>query len=94
MYGLVIYQMLGNINTDVKGIMKVKDMAYLTARELTERWRNRIAIQTLANWRNQGKGPPHTKIGARVLYPLDKLEQWESEQLNQVNVAVNDNEQK
>lgn len=50
---------------------------YLTAKEVSDRWGGRIKVRTLNNWRNLGSGPPFTKIGGRVLYPLDKLVEWE-----------------
>lgn len=52
---------------------------YLTPIDLILRWRGSHSARTLANWRSQKKGPPATKIGARVLYRLDLLEKWESE---------------
>lgn len=36
----------------------------------------KISEKTLANWRSSGEGPPFTKVGKRVLYPSDLLEQW------------------
>ena len=52
---------------------------FLTPKELSERWGERISTRTLANWRStQGGGPPFTKIGGAVLYPLDKIIEWES----------------
>lgn len=52
---------------------------FLTPKELSMRWGNRISPRTLANWRStQGNGPPYTKIGGAVLYPLDKIVEWES----------------
>lgn len=48
---------------------------HLTPEELSAR--TRIALGTLANWRNQRRGPAFLKLGARVLYPLAEVEQWE-----------------
>lgn len=50
---------------------------YLTPEELCQRWNNRIKMRTLHNWRQTGNGPPYTKIGGAVLYPIDKLQAWE-----------------
>ena len=50
---------------------------YLTPAELVERYRGSITIRTLANWRSTGEGPRYTKIGGRVLYPLDAVKVWE-----------------
>ncbi len=54
---------------------------FLTSEEAAAR--ARVKKGTLANWRSQKKGPPFSKRGAKVVYPLDKFEQWE---------AANDNE--
>jgi hypothetical protein len=39
---------------------------FLTPTEVASRLR--VSTKTLANWRSQHKGPPHTKIGGRILY--------------------------
>jgi len=36
----------------------------------------RIPVGTLANWRNQGKGPGYIKYGRKILYPVLELEKW------------------
>ncbi len=63
------------------------DKVFLTPAQLVQRWNNSIALQTLSNWRHKKQGPDFQKLGSRVLYPLDKVIEWE--QANQV--AVNDN---
>lgn len=55
----------------------MSDAVFLTPPELVERWRGTVTIGTLAVWRSTGKGPPFTKMGHRVLYPLDTLQQYE-----------------
>jgi hypothetical protein len=50
---------------------------YLTAAELSERFRGKISVRTLANWRCLGIGPRYTKIGGRCLYPIDEVIAWE-----------------
>lgn len=50
---------------------------YLTPKELVERYRGTITLRTLANWRCTGDGAQYTKIGGRVLYPLDGVLEWE-----------------
>jgi len=53
---------------------------YLDSNELAERWR--LKKETLANWRNRGKGPKYVKLTPRkILYPLSAVEKWESENL-------------
>lgn len=39
--------------------------------------RLRTPVKTLANWRNRRVGPAYIKFGRRVLYPLDKLIEYE-----------------
>jgi hypothetical protein len=51
---------------------------YLTPAELIERYKKTITIRTLANWRSIGEGPKYTKIGGRVLYPMDGVTSWET----------------
>lgn len=50
---------------------------YLTPTEVVERYQGKITVRTLANWRSQGVSPPFTKVGGRILYPLEKLIEWE-----------------
>lgn len=54
---------------------------HLTPEEVAARLR--LKVKTLEGWRNRRKGPPYQKFGKRVLYPLDKLEAWEKDQLVQ-----------
>lgn len=51
------------------------ERAYLTSKELADRWR--LSDQTLANWRYAGKGPPFIRVGARVLYPIEGIHAYE-----------------
>lgn len=51
------------------------DDKFLTGAELASRWK--LSHQTLANWRHAGKGPPFIRVGARVLYPTEGIEQFE-----------------
>lgn len=56
---------------------------FLTVTALAKRWG--MSHRTLDNWRyNKGpdgkpapKGPAFIKVGAKVLYPLEAVEQWE-----------------
>ena len=45
--------------------------------EVVSRYNNQISTRTLANWRSQGVSPPFTKVGGRILYPIDALEEWD-----------------
>lgn len=53
---------------------------FLTPREVVDRWAGAVSIGTLANWRAQGKGPTHTKVGSRVIYRIDDVEAYERQQ--------------
>lgn len=52
--------------------------SYLTPAELVERYKNAVTLRTLANWRCSGDGPSYTKIGGRVLYPVEAVTKWEA----------------
>ncbi|QNJ57353.1 HTH binding protein [Pseudomonas phage Dolphis] len=56
----------------------MSEKKFLTPVELSERYGGRITVRTLANWRTQGAGPPFSKIGGAILYPADKLADWEN----------------
>lgn len=66
-----------------------KPAEFLTPDDLVERWGGTIGKGTLANWRAKGRGPAYVKVGGRVVYPLDKVEAWEAQNLK----AANDNKQ-
>lgn len=55
---------------------------FLTPDQVVDRWGRAIGRGTLANWRAKGRGPAFVKIGARVVYPLDRLIEWERENMN------------
>lgn len=52
----------------------------LTPAELAKRWG--MAVGTLANWRNKGKGPEYIKVGSgnnsKVRYSLAVIEAYEA----------------
>jgi hypothetical protein len=50
---------------------------YLTAEEVSERYRGGVSVGTLRNWRAMRIGPTFIKIGKAVLYPIDELEVWD-----------------
>ncbi|MGZ3309341.1 MAG: helix-turn-helix domain-containing protein, partial [Xanthobacteraceae bacterium] len=50
---------------------------YLTAEEVSERYRGEITVGTLRNWRAMRIGPAFIKIGKAVLYPLEELDAWD-----------------
>jgi RNA polymerase sigma-70 factor (ECF subfamily) len=51
---------------------------HLTQEELAERWR--VSARSLERWRSEGTGPAFIKLAGRVLYRLQDVEQYESDQ--------------
>ena len=51
---------------------------FFTPEELVERYNKKITVRTLANWRSAGVSPPYTKVGGRVVYPIEDLLRWEA----------------
>ena len=47
--------------------------------ELAERWG--IAVTTLQKWRQRSVGPAFLKLSARVVYPLESVEEFERDNL-------------
>ncbi len=54
---------------------------FLTAEEVSERYRGEISVGTLRNWRAMRIGPGFVKIGKAVLYPVDALSAWDEKNL-------------
>jgi hypothetical protein len=54
---------------------------YLTAEEVSERYRGGISVGTLRNWRAMRIGLTFIKIGKAVLYPIDELEAWDQKNM-------------
>ncbi len=57
------------------------DRIFLTAEEVSERYRGEISVGTLRNWRAMRIGPGFVKIGKAVLYPVDALDAWDEKNL-------------
>jgi hypothetical protein len=57
------------------------DTKFLTAEEVSERYRGEITVGTLRNWRAMRVGPPFVKIGKAVLYPILELDDWDKKNL-------------
>lgn len=55
----------------------MSDGKFLTAEEVTKRYRGEVSIGTLRNWRAMKIGPSFVKIGKAVLYPIVELEAWD-----------------
>lgn len=54
-----------------------RDEKFLDVQEVAARYNGKVSIRTFNNWRTRGGGPPFTKVGGRVFYPLSKLIAWE-----------------
>jgi hypothetical protein len=59
----------------------VADKIFITPNELVKRWAGAIHVQTLANWRNQGRGPAYVKVERKILYPIEAVEKYEKERM-------------
>lgn len=57
------------------------DNKFLTAEEVSERYRGEITVGTLRNWRAMRIGPPFVKIGKAVLYPTSELDAWDQKNM-------------
>ena len=57
------------------------DLKFLTAEEVSERYRGEISVGTLRNWRAMRIGPPFVKIGKAVLYPIRELDAWDQKNI-------------
>ncbi|UPJ50367.1 helix-turn-helix domain-containing protein [Bradyrhizobium sp. 200] len=69
------------------------DNKYLTAEEVTERYRGEISVGTLRNWRAARIGPPFIKIGKAILYPAAELDAWDRKNLVLCSRALETNTQ-
>lgn len=59
----------------------MSDKKFLTAEEVSERYRGEITVGTLRNWRAMRIGPAFVKVGKSVLYPVDELDAWDQKNL-------------
>ena len=60
---------------------EIQTSQYHTPEEVSHRWRNKVDVDTMKNWRSLGVGPPFHRFGRAVLYRADFLESWESKSL-------------
>jgi len=57
----------------------------LTPEQLVKRWEELVSQKTLANWRHIGDGPAYIKIGGKIGYPLDAVEEYEQRRKRKPN---------
>lgn len=55
----------------------MSDRKFLTAEEVSERYRGSVSVGTLRNWRAMKIGSAFVKIGKAVLYPTNELDAWD-----------------
>lgn len=58
--------------------MPHQETRYLSPQELCNRWGRRVSEKTLANWRQLGQGPCATKIGGRIAYHIEDVQEYEN----------------
>lgn len=57
------------------------DNKFLTAEEVSDRYRGGISVGTLRNWRAMRIGPTFVKVGKAVLYPINELDAWDQKNM-------------
>lgn len=66
-----------NSSSSTDGNEKAAETFY-TPEEIVRRWRGKIDIATLANWRSKRQGPAYHRFGRAIFYRADLLASWES----------------
>ena len=59
----------------------MSERKFLTAEEVSQRYRGEVSVGTLRNWRAMKVGPAFVKIGKAVLYPVEELDVWDRKNL-------------
>lgn len=59
----------------------MEKQTFLTAEEVSQRYRGEVTVGTLRNWRSMRVGPAFVKIGKAILYPVDELDAWDEKNL-------------
>jgi hypothetical protein len=54
---------------------------FLTAEEVSERYRGQVTVGTLRKWRAMRIGPAFVKVGKAVLYPVEELDAWDKKNM-------------
>jgi predicted DNA-binding transcriptional regulator AlpA len=60
-----------------RGTVEILGKRYFTRASLASELG--LAKATLACWRVKGKGPPQVMIGRRILYDVEKVQEWIAE---------------
>lgn len=58
-----------------------EDPEVLSPEDLVIRWREKVQVSTLKDWRRKGKGPAFFRLGAErspVLYRIEAVREWEA----------------
>jgi hypothetical protein len=66
--------------------MSTMDLRHLNQVQLSRRWT--LSPRTLERWRWLKAGPPYLKIGGRVVYRLEDVEDYETNQLHLVGAPA------
>jgi hypothetical protein len=66
--------------------MSALDLRHLNQVQLSRRWS--LSPRTLERWRWLKAGPPYLKIGGRVVYRLEDVEDYETNQLHLVGAPA------
>lgn len=53
----------------------MENQNFLNQSDLARRWK--LSPRTLERWRWEGFGPPHLKIGGRILYRMSDVQAYE-----------------
>lgn len=59
----------------------------ITPSKLAERWS--VNVATLSQWRWNGKGPKYLKLGGRILYRINDINDFENRQVRENTSQVN-----
>jgi predicted DNA-binding transcriptional regulator AlpA len=70
----------------------MQDQKFINQNKLSERWG--ISPRTLERWRWLGTGPRYHKIGGRVVYRIEDVEEWENTRIFNCTAEMSKGEMK
>ena len=86
---IAMRKMTAKVDTDRAMETTMSEVAFddelLTDDEVVARYKGRITLGTLRNWRALKLGPPYLKVGKAVLYSRSALQAWDKR--NTVNCS-------